>query len=1048
MYLHLRFMKNLIVILKKYLSPIFNTRAAGIYFVLFAAAIGIATFVENDFGTSAAQKVIFKSWWFELLLLLFSITIIVNIFKFRMIPQKKWPLLLFHSAIIIILIGAGLTRYFGFEGIMHIRENDASNSFLSSNTFLKFNVTKDDETYNFDEHVLFASLGNNNWEESYSVKGDLIEVKVKEFVPNPKQVLSESINGKPTLQIVVAGANGREEYFINQGQTKRIRNLIYNFKDIQLPDAINIRYRNDSLLFASNKTLTQMVMATQKKDTIYPSKKYSPLLLRSLYSDGVNNVVFSDFNKSGKVRIQSEDPKVKNESLTALLLDVSVNGKTSETLVYASRGTFGRPEVLNFDNLNMSISYGAKEIPVPFSVRLNKFILDKYPGTNSASSYASEVTLIDDKNDVEIDYRIFMNNILDYDGYRFFQSSFDKDEKGTYLSVNNDFWGTWISYLGYTLLTLGMIWTFFSKKTRFYQVTQKLKKLRAKSGTFVFVLFVSSVSFGQETNTDIFVQHAVSVEHATSFSRLVVQDFKGRMKPMHTLSREIMRKLARKESMYGLNADQILLSLFANKQEWYGAPIIKLGKHKDIHKKLSVGGDYAAYKDFFAVNGEYKLREEVRRVYGLEPIDRGVYEKELLKIDEKVNILSMTFSGTLLKIVPNPQDPNNTWVSNVAHNHNTNDGHDHEKSVADKFFNAYSSALKEAGVSNSYTQANNLLQELKAYQNTNGGKIVPSSSKISAEILLNKMNVFTRLAGFYILLGLVLLFFLFLSVFKPKVDLKKVYLVLFSLVIFGFVLHTIGLGLRWYISGRAPWSNGYESMIYIAWTSTLAGVLFTRKSFGGLAATMVLAATILLVSTLSFLDPEITPLVPVLKSYWLTIHVSLEAGSYGFLMLGAIIGLINLILMIFLKESNKTRVKRIVQEMSYISELTLIGGLFMVSVGTYLGGVWANESWGRYWGWDAKETWALVTILVYAFILHMRLIPQLKGLFAYNLATIFGLASVIMTYYGVNYYLSGLHSYATGDPAPIPNWVYIVVVGIIIISSLAYFKKRKFSIIS
>jgi ABC-type transport system involved in cytochrome c biogenesis permease subunit len=186
----------------------------------------------------------------------------------------------------------------------------------------------------------------------------------------------------------------------------------------------------------------------------------------------------------------------------------------------------------------------------------------------------------------------------------------------------------------------------------------------------------------------------------------------------------------------------------------------------------------------------------------------------------------------------------------------------------------------------------------------------------------------------------------------------------------------------------------------------------------------------------------------VLKSYWLTIHVSLEAGSYGFLMLGAIIGLINLLLMVFITETNKKRVKRIIQEMSYISELTLIGGLFMMSIGTYLGGIWANESWGRYWGWDAKETWALVTILIYAFILHMRFLPKLKGLFAYNLATIFGLASVIMTYYGVNYYLSGLHSYATGDPVPIPNWVYIVIICIIILSLLAYFRKRKYDVIS
>lgn len=277
---------------------------------------------------------------------------------------------------------------------------------------------------------------------------------------------------------------------------------------------------------------------------------------------------------------------------------------------------------------------------------------------------------------------------------------------------------------------------------------------------------------------------------------------------------------------------------------------------------------------------------------------------------------------------------------------------------------------------------------------------------------------------------------------------KKVYTVLFALAVFGFIFHTLGLGLRWYVSGRAPWSNGYESMIYIAWTTVLAGMLFTRKSLGGLAATMVLSATVLLVSSLSFLDPEITPLVPVLKSYWLTIHVSLEAGSYGFLMLGAIIGIINIILMIFLNKRNENKIHRVVTELSYLSEMTLIGGLFMISIGTYLGGVWANESWGRYWGWDAKETWALVTILVYAFILHMRLIPKMKGLFAFNVATIFGLASVIMTYFGVNYYLSGLHSYAAGDPVPIPGWVNYAVASIVFVCVIAFIRKRRFPLFS
>lgn len=1039
-------MKLITLKLKKILSYLFNTRAAGVYFILFAVAIGAATFIENDFGTSAAQKVIFKSWWFELLLVLFGTTIIVNIFKYRMIQQRKWAVFMFHTAIIVIIIGAGVTRYFGFEGVMHIRENDTSDSFLSSETYLKFEVIKNGTTYNFDEPVLFALLGNNHFKESYLIHDTLIEVEVKDFIPNPEQELvSNKLDGIPVLQLVIAGPNGRETYFLEKGQTRRIGGVLYNFKESSVSGAVNIRYNEDEgLLFMADTTLVQTVMATQLKDTIRPNGNFQSLKLRALYSDGSNNFVFSEFNPTAKIKITSKDPKVKNESQTAVVIDVSVNGNEQKTYVYGNKGMPGEPSRLFFNDMALTISYGAKEINVPFKIRLNDFILEKYPGTNSASSYASEVTVIDRDENVTMDYRIFMNNILDYDGFRFFQSSFDRDEKGTYLSVNSDWWGTIISYIGYGLLTLGMILTLFSKKTRFYSLIQKTRKIRAKSGTFQTIVLFLCTSFVSIQAQD-HITNAVAEEHAEAFSTVVVQDFKGRMKPMHTLSREILRKISRKESWDGLTADQVILSMFINKKDWYDVPLIKLGKHKDVQKLLGVSGEYASYKDFFNTQGEYKMRDEVRRVYGLEPIDRGVYAKELLKIDERLNILSMVFSGSLLKIVPRPNDPNNTWEGYSSHNHD--DGHNHS-SIASNFFNSYGSSLQKATVSKDYRHVGHLLEELKTYQTERGGEVMPSSTKIKTEIALNNMNVFTRLARFYLILGVALLFFLFVSVFKPDWHLKKVYYFLFGLVVLGFIWHTIGLGMRWYVSGRAPWSNGYESMIYIAWTSTLAGVLFTRKSFGGLAATMVLAGTILFVATLSFLDPEITPLVPVLKSYWLTIHVSLEAGSYGFLMLGAIIGLINLILMIFISDKNKMRVKRIIQEMSYISELTLIGGLFMVSIGTYLGGVWANESWGRYWGWDAKETWALVTILVYAFILHMRLIPKLRGLFAYNFATIFGLASVIMTYYGVNYYLSGLHSYATGDPVPIPNWVYIAVSCIILISILAFVRKRKFKIIS
>ncbi|MEO0470120.1 MAG: cytochrome c biogenesis protein CcsA [Bacteroidota bacterium] len=1035
-------MNRILLRLSPVLKALLNTRAAGVYILLFALAIGVATFIENDFGTSSAQKVIYKAWWFELLLGLFCGSLVYNIIKFRMVKQKKWALLMFHLSMIVIILGAAVTRYSGFEGIMHIRENAQSNRFLSADSHLVFQARKDGKTYDFDEPVLFATLGNNHWQESYLIDGSQIDVEVKGFIPNPQPVLVEKPDGNPILKIVVGGAGGREEYFLEAGRSKRIHNVIYNFSDAPMKGAFNISFHDQKLTFTADRTYTQMVMATREIDTLPPGPA-RPLRFRSLYSDGRNSFVFSEFLEKGVAMIQAEDPKVRNESITALHMKISSGGQSKETYVYGRKGSPGRSQQLDFEDLSFSVAYGAKELELPFSIHLNDFIMDRYPGTNSPVSFASEVQLIDQREQLQMDYRIYMNNILNHDGYRFFQSSYDRDEQGTYLSVNHDFWGTWISYLGYALLTLGLLMTFVSKKTRFYQVNQKLKKLREKGLTpSVFMLLMLSVVLVKAEGEKIQAEHVVSKEHAEKVSRMVVQDFRGRMKPIHTLSREILRKVSRQESLDGLSADQVLLSMFANGRNWYKIPMIKLGRHKDLLALVGVEGKYASYADFYHQNGRYKLGPEIQRINALPQADRGVYAKEMLKVDERVNIMGMVFGGSIIKIIPKENDPGQTWLGN--HIHRQNDGHQDDNPVVDRFFSAYRSALLQGMQKGDYSLANQLIDELSAYQKRIDSDNVPSDVKLSAEIQLNESRIFNRLTGLYLFLSLGFLGLLFTSVFRPALNLTKVFYVLAGLAGIGFLLHTLGLGIRWYVSGRAPWSNGYESMIYIAWTTTLAGMLFARKSYGGLAATMTLAATILFVATLSFLDPEITPLVPVLRSYWLTIHVSMEAGSYGFLMLGAVMGLINLILMAVVRKSNHLRVNRIVQEMTYLSELTLLAGLVMISIGTYLGGVWANESWGRYWGWDAKETWALVSILVYAFILHMRIIPKAFGLFAYNLATIFGLTSIIMTYYGVNYYLSGLHSYAAGDPVPIPSWVYIFAGSVAVLGGFAYVRTRKF----
>ena len=1021
----------------RYLSLITSTRAAGIYMLLFAIAIGVATFVENDFGTSAAQDIIFRSKWFELLLLLFCLTIVVNVWRFKLLQQKKWASLSFHLAIIVIMLGAAITRYFGTEGMMHIREGETSNRYLSAESFIKFEVSQNNKTYTFDEAVYFSSLGKNKFENEYQIGSNLVTVKLEKFIPNPTEKVTPDPKGLPMIKVVIGSSAGREEYYVKQGDRVSIDGVNFNFTDEQLPNAFNVMLINGELSFLTDQTVNQRVMATQKSDSLIGGLPHQ-LMLRSLYTVGGSNFVVGEFIPNGTLSIESGSPKLKNESVVGLNLSVSVNGKKQTTMITGRKGEEGQPKVLEFTNTQIAVSYGAKSETLPFSLLCKDFILEKYPGTENPSSYASEVTLIDPQNSVSKDQRIFMNNILDYQGYRFFQSSFDQDELGTYLSVNHDYWGSLISYIGYALLTIGLILTFFDKKSSFSALLNKLKEYQTAA------LFVGFLLLFTTTPTQIFANEIppISKEHSVAFGKLLVQDHNGRVKPMNTYSSEILRKIAKKESLFDLSSDQIILSMILNPDQWTKEKIIQVPSHPDIQKLLKSDEKMLSYASFFSEDGSYIFEEQVRAAQAMIPKDQGTFEKGIIKLDEKINIVNMVFSGSLFRLFPQLNDKTNTWKSpaEILHDHGTATSADSE---AKTLFLNYLQALSDGSNNNNFNSADATLAQIALYQRANGTAIIPSEAKLNAELWLNKLDVFNRLRNYYGILCLLFTGIFLYATIKRNEKISKWTKYAFGAMAIGFVFHTIGLGLRWYVSGRAPWSNGYESMIYIGWTTMLAGTVISRKSLGGLAATATLAATVLLVASMSWLDPEITPLVPVLKSYWLTIHVSLEAGSYGFLMLGAVIGMLNLLLMIFINDSNKSSIVRAIKELTIVSEIILLGGLVMISIGTYLGGVWANESWGRYWGWDAKETWALVTILVYSFILHMKFIPKMQSIYAFNFASLFGFATVIMTYLGVNYYLSGLHSYAAGDPVPIPEEVYYTTITLIILSSLAYWKYKK-----
>ena len=440
------------------------------------------------------------------------------------------------------------------------------------------------------------------------------------------------------------------------------------------------------------------------------------------------------------------------------------------------------------------------------------------------------------------------------------------------------------------------------------------------------------------------------------------------------------------------------------------------------------------FSDFFnPSDNSYKIFAAVTEASKKRPLEQSQYDKELLKIDERVNVAFMTYQGSLIRIYPKPDDVNNKWLApmDAIKEFPLKQGEEVRVSIA-----AYFQMVSEGLQTGNWANADIALRGIHKYQKKYGGEVIPSQNRIEMEIKYNKFGLFGKLVPLYLLLGLTLLIFAFIHVLKPAFPMKWVMRISLGVLFFGFVLHLIGLGVRWYIADHAPWSNAYESIVFIAASTVFAGLLLARRSPFALAGTAILAGITMGVAHMSFINPEITNLVPVLKSYWLMIHVATIISGDGFLGLGSILSLLVLILYI-IRGQGKENIDRSIKELTSLSEMSIIVGLFIYTIGNFLGGVWANESWGRYWGWDAKETWAAVTILIYAAVIHLRFVPALKSNFIYNTASLWAYSTVIMTYFGVNYYLSGLHSYAAGDPVPIPMWVYYAVAGLFVLTLLA-----------
>ena len=1051
---------------KNIFSFLFSTRLMALLFIVYAVAMGAGTFIESAYNTDTARIWIYNAWWFEVIHVFFLINFFGNIKRYQLHKKEKWATLLLHLAFIFILIGAGITRYISYEGVMPIQEGESSKQFYSDKSFLTLFVDGDYKGQmkrkTYEKPLLLSPKANSYFELDDDFNDIPFQVTFQEFVLDAKESIKPSPTGKFHLKLVESSDGSRHEHFLVEGEIQNIHNVLVTLNK-PTKGAINIQTDGKTTTLQAPFEGGFMRMADKFQGKV-DKETVQPLMFRSLYNLANAQFVFPDQPVKGVVELVSSNNYKAKEGTDALRVLVTSQGKSESVTLVGTKGKQGEPKNFKIGKLDFTLAFGSKLYELPFAIKLNDFIAKKYPGTEkSYSSYESKVTVQDPKKSFDAD--IYMNHILDHGGYRFFQASFSPDEKGTVLSVNHDYWGTLITYIGYFLLFFAMMAILFDKNTRFNDVKRKLdqvKKQKEKLLLLLFVLFSFSMQAQDHSGhahnkqneaskagiinqkkinyIDSLLKYKVPEEQAERFGRLVIQDEGGRMKPINTFSSELLRKVSKSDEYEGMNSDQVLLSMKQFPMAWVEVPFIYIKKgNQNIRKIIGIKPDekYTTFKSFFDNVGNYKLSPFLDDAY--KTTNPTKIEQDLIEADKKVNLVNAALFGSMLKIYPIPKDKNNKWVSNLELTQTTGTSLDTIKTA----FPFYLDALARASKDKNYTMANTMVVGIEDYQKKFGSAVRPSDDKINTEILYNKYDVFKNLFWLYMLTGCLMLVLVIVSIFTQNKVLQKVITGLHIAIFLLFVLHTLGLIARWYISGHAPWSDAYESMIYVGWATMFFTLAFDKKSKLTVASGTFVAAMILMIAHWNWMDPAIANLQPVLNSYWLMIHVAVIVASYGPFTLGMVLGLVALILILLSNEENKAKMELHIKEITYINELALTVGLVMLTIGNFLGGQWANESWGRYWGWDPKETWALISIMVYAFVIHARFVPALRGKWIFNLMSIVAFYSIMMTYFGVNFYLTGKHSYASGDKVVTPNEFYYSLVFLGILGVASYIKYKK-----
>lgn len=643
---------------------------------------------------------------------------------------------------------------------------------------------------------------------------------------------------------------------------------------------------------------------------------------------------------------------------------------------------------------------GMKQEKLPFLLCLQKFEAKMHDGTNAVADYSSKFTVIDgdDKSEGEVS----MNNIYSHRSYRLYQSSYDEDGKGSVLAINADPYGIPVTYTGYALLFISLVWMLFDPKGGYRKL---LKSPLLKKGALMTALILSMgniQTLHAESATGNLQNAVLPKETAEKFGELHIL-YNDRICPVQTFALDFCKKIYGARSYQGLTAEQVLSGWVFYGNTWANEPFIKI-KSGEMKTAMNLP-DYTSLNTFFNREmGGYTIGQYVQEYYNGQ---QDKFHQQAADIDGKIQIIMELREGVSLKVLPYTFTKNvkatkehpfikagtTTWFSPVDKLPQAVE-QQHALYIRN-VFSLLNGDVKAGNIS----RVNEFFVKMKKYQEVSSGNSLPTATQYKAERINNAFPFATILFMANLTLGFIALFYTIYRMTKKR-EIKALNIVLPILLSVSFLALTFGLALRWIISGNIPMSNGYESMLTVAWFVMLISILMQLRIRIVMVFGFLISGFFLLVSHINQMDPAIGQMMPVLNSPLLSIHVSIIMMSYALLSLTFICGIMGICL------------RSHGEELQALSRIFLYPALTTMGFGIFIGAIWANVSWGNYWSWDSKETWALITFMIYAVVVHTQSLPVFRKPLVYHIYITLAFLSIAMTYFGVNYFLTGMHSYA------------------------------------